>query len=106
MADFWVNGIVSQRDKQPYIQLSNEKGMIAQLSMSQARQIAQDILIMASRTEMDAMVLKFFSKMELPEDTERNAAAAMMQEFREFRHKLDEENIERIWGEGPTGEGI
>jgi len=36
MADFWVNGIVSQRDKQPYIQLSNEKGMIAHLTMSQA----------------------------------------------------------------------
>jgi hypothetical protein len=28
MAHFWVNGIVSSRDKQPYIQLSNEKGMI------------------------------------------------------------------------------
>ena len=40
MADFWVNGIVAQRDKQPYIQLSNEKGMIAQLTMAQARQVA------------------------------------------------------------------
>jgi hypothetical protein len=90
MADFWVNGIVSNRDKQPYIQLSNEKGMIAQLSMVQARQIAMDILVMASRTECDAMVLKFFSKFELPEQ----AAGAMLVEFRDFRAALDDEKLE------------
>jgi len=95
MADFWVNGIVAQRDNKPYIQLSNEKGMIAQLSMSEARQIAQDMLIMASRTEMDAMVLEFFKKFNLPEETRGAAAAAMMQEFREFRAKLDDEKAER-----------
>jgi len=90
MADFWVNGIVSQRDKQPYIQLSNEKGMIAQLTMSQARQIAMDILVMASRTEADAMILKFFSKMEF----NPGAAGMLMQEFRDFRAQLDDEKIE------------
>lgn len=52
---FWVNGIVSNRDKQPYIQLSNEEGMIAQLTVGQARTIAQDMLIMASRCECDSM---------------------------------------------------
>ena len=36
----WVNGIVAVRDNQPYIQLSNENGMLAQLSMSDARQFA------------------------------------------------------------------
>lgn len=90
MSDFWVNGIVSNRDQQPYIQLSNEKGMIAQLSMSQARQIAQDILVMASRSEADAMILKFFAQFELPEA----AAGAMLVQFRDFRAGLDDEKIE------------
>lgn len=94
MANFWVNGIVAQRDKQPYIQLSNDKGMIAQLSMSEARAIAHDILVMASRTEMDAMVLGFFSKLQLPSDTEQQAAAAMMQEFRNYRARLDDDRPE------------
>lgn len=98
MAEFWVNGIVSGRDRQPYIQLSNEEGMIAQLSMAQARVIAQDMLVMASRTECDAMVLKFFSKFELPEE----AAARMLEEFRDFRAELDSEKLERHFGEGPA----
>jgi tagatose-1,6-bisphosphate aldolase len=100
MADFWVNGIVSNRDQQPYVQLSNEKGMIAQLSMSQARQIAMDMLVMASRTECDAMVVKFFSKLELPPQ----AASAMLVEFRDFRAELDDENIQHTHrGELPPG---
>lgn|SRR5262245_41559469 len=90
MAEFWVNGIVSQRDNQPYIQLSNEKGIFAQLSMAQARQVAQDILVMASRTEADAMVLKFFNAEELPEQ----AGGLFMVQFRDFRAKLDDEAIE------------
>ena len=90
MADFWVNGIVSNRDQQPYVQLSNEKGMIAQLSMNQARQIAQDMLVMASRCEADAMVVKFFAKFDLPPE----AAAGMLVEFRDFRAALDDEKIE------------
>lgn len=90
MAEFWVNGIVSQRDRQPYIQLSNENGMISQLTMAQARQVAQDILVMASRTEADAMVLKFFNAEELPEQ----AGAVFMHQFRDFRAKLDDEAIE------------
>jgi hypothetical protein len=89
MADFWVNGIVAQRDKQPYIQLSNEKGMIAQLTMAQARQVAHDILVMASRTEADAMILKFFDKEDFP----NNAGSLIMIDFREFRAKLDDEAI-------------
>lgn len=87
---FWVNGIVAERDKQPYIQLSNENGMIAQLSIAQAHSIARDILVMAARTEMDAMVLKFFSSNEFPE----GAGAQLMLGLREFRAKLDDEAIE------------
>lgn len=97
MADFWVNGIVSNRDQQPYVQLSNEKGIIAQLTMSQARVIAMDILVMASRTECDAMVLKFFSQFELPDA----AAAGMLMEFRDFRMELDEEKLGRTRDEPP-----
>src|SRR3954471_22636086 len=89
MADFRVNGIVSARDRKPYIQLSNEKGMIAQLSMGEARQVAQDILVMCSRTEADALIIRFFEKRDLPE----NAAAMIMQDFRDFRAELDDEQV-------------
>lgn len=74
----------------PYIQFSNEKGMVAQLTMSQARQVAEDILVMASRTEADAMLIKFFGKLEFPDA----AAAALMQEFRDFRAQLDDEQVQ------------
>jgi phosphatidylserine/phosphatidylglycerophosphate/cardiolipin synthase-like enzyme len=80
MADFWVSGIVAKRDGLPYIQLSNEKGMIAQLSMSQTRQIAMDMLAMAARTEADAMIHRFFQKEEFPPE----ASVAVMVEFRDF----------------------
>ncbi|HEY2351959.1 MAG TPA: hypothetical protein VGH83_05580 [Candidatus Acidoferrum sp.] len=90
MANFWVNGIVAQRNGLPYIQLSNDKGMIGQLSMNEARQIAQDILIMAARCEADAMILKFFKNSKFPE----GAAAALLVDFRDFRAELDQEEIE------------
>src|SRR5262245_49462564 len=89
MSNFWVNGIVSQRDKKPYVQLSNDKGIIAQLSMAEARQVAMDILVMCSRTEADAMILKFFEKKEFPE----GAAGHLMVEFRDFRADLDDEEL-------------
>jgi hypothetical protein len=69
--------------------------MIAQLSMAQAQRIAMDMLIMAARTEADAMIHKFFSRMEFPE----GALAALMQEFRDFRAELDQEKLERKYGE-------
>jgi hypothetical protein len=89
--DFWVNGIVAVRNGQPYVQLSNEKGMIAQLTMRQTQQIAMDMLVMASRTEADAMIFAFFSKLDLPPE----AAGALMAQFREFRAELDSEKLER-----------
>ena len=102
MTDFWVNGIVAQRDKLPYVQLSNEKGMIAQLSMAQARKIAMDILVMCSRCEADAMVIKFFNNFELPSA----AAAQMLVEFRDFRAQLDQEVVEGGMQDPDTGENI
>jgi hypothetical protein len=102
MPDFWVNGIVAQRDKQPYVQLSNEKGMIAQLTMAQAQRIAMDILIMAARTEADAMLHKFFSKMEFPQ----GATDALMIEFREYRAELDQEKVDHTMTDPDTGKVI
>ena len=88
---FWVNGIVSARNKMPYIQLSTENGMVAQVSIAQARQIAADILQMSARSEADAMILKFFEKFEVLD----GAATAMMMQFRDFRAELDKEETER-----------
>lgn len=90
-SQFWVNGVVAARDQKPYVQISTEKGMMAQFSMSEARQVAMDILQMAARTEADAMILKFFNKSEFPQ----GAAAALMTEFRDFRAELDREVAER-----------
>jgi hypothetical protein len=100
MSTFWVNGIVSARDGQPYLQLSNENGMIAQLSMAQARNIAMDMLQMSARTEADAMIHKFFAAEEFP----RGANDAVMLAFREFRAELDQEILERGMNDPDTGE--
>lgn len=97
MADFWVNGIVSARDKQPYVQLSNEKGMIAQLTMGQARTIAIDILVMSARTEADAMIHAFCEEQGKPE-----MGTLLMYYFREYRAKIDQEKIEKAIGEAPN----
>ena len=91
MADFWVNGIVAVRDGKPYIQLSNEKGMIAQLSMSETRQIAMDMLVMAARTEMDSMLHRFCKESGFPAET----FGMMMMAFRDYRAELDAEKAER-----------
>ena len=91
MADFWVNGIVAVRDGKPYIQLSNEKGMIAQLSMSETRQIAMDMLVMAARTEADSMIHRFCKERGFPTET----AGMMMMAFRDYRAELDAEKAER-----------
>lgn len=86
----WVTGIVAARDKQPYVQFATEHGLVAQLTMAQAHQVARDLLVMSARTEMDAMVLKFFSREGFPD----GAGAALMQELRDFRANLDEEELQ------------
>lgn len=88
---FFVNGIVAQRDKMPYIQLSTENGLVVQLTIAQARQVAADILQMSARTEADAMILKFFDKQDFPP----GAGAALMDQFRDFRAELDREDPTR-----------
>jgi hypothetical protein len=89
--EFFVNGIVSNRDNQPYIQLANLNGIIVQLTMSQARAIADQIMLMAARTEADAMVLAFFKTINVPE----HIPAVFMSQFRDFRMKLDEDKAEK-----------
>lgn len=87
---FWVQGIVAQRNKKPYVQLSNDNGMIGQFTIAEARNVALDLLRAASYAEADAMILKFFSKEQFPD----GAAAAVMQEFRDFRMELDTEKVD------------
>jgi hypothetical protein len=79
-----VNAIVARRNKQPYVQISNDKGMIEQFTVGEARHVANTLLLAASRAEADAMILQFFDKEEFPE----GAGAALMQQFRDFRHEL------------------
>lgn len=100
MAELLVNGIVSHLDHQPYIQLSNEKGIIAQLSMAQARNFAMDILQMCARTEADSMIWQFFRKQEFPEEV----AGVLMVGFRDFRAQLDDEKVEISRSDPDTGE--
>ena len=90
-AGVMVNGIVSHRDKMPYIQLANDRGLVGQLSVAQARKIAMDILTMAYRTEMDAMLLKF---MEEKVGAPHQIVGEAMMLFREFRHNSDMEVVE------------
>lgn len=84
-----VEGIVAIRDGNPYILIlktvNGKDEKIAQFSMSEARNFAQDILTMCSRTEADAMIHKFFNKQELP----LHASAMIMADFRNFRMELD-----------------
>ena len=94
-----VEGIVAARDKRPYVVVFFN-GQRAQLSIADARNVAMDILQMASRTEADAMILKFFDRNEFPS----GAAAAIMKDFRDFRLELDSEPIETYTTE-PTGGG-
>jgi len=102
MSDFWVNGIVSARDKRPYVQLSNEKGIIAQLTPGQAINIALDMLRMTFRTEMDAMIRDFCVSNNFPPEF----PDGMMFHFREYRAKVDQEKVETGMSDPDTGEKI
>jgi hypothetical protein len=95
MSDFWVQRIVSHRDKKPYIQLSHEKRMIVQLTMGEARNIAMDILQLAARCEADSLLLRFPESMG---SGGRGVAGEMMVAFRDCRAQIDEEKVERSQG--------
>jgi hypothetical protein len=88
--DIFINGIVAARNQQPYIELMTSNGIRVQWNVTEARKIANDIVTMCSRTEADAMLIKFFGKQEFP----AGAAFALMAEFREYRHELDSIPVE------------
>jgi hypothetical protein len=96
-----IEGIVAARDKKPYIVMFFN-GQRAQLSIADARNVAMDILQMASRTEADAMILKFFERAEFP----TGAAAALMKDFRDFRQELDSEPVDKFTVEPTGGQNI
>lgn len=91
MGVLWVTGVVAVRDKQPYIQLSNENGIVAQLSAAEARSFANDIITMISRTEADALLHRFAETHEMPEQF----GAQLMQMFRDFRAEIDAQEVDR-----------
>jgi hypothetical protein len=99
----FVEGFVAQRNHQPYVRLT-VNGESAQLSIAEAHKIASDLLILAARTEADAMILRYFSAMGLPSA----AAAAIMQEFRTFRQRQDEKPVEtmRMRVDPDSGESV
>ena len=96
----WVNGIVAARNNLPYVQLASDERMIAQLTTAEARSIAHDLLSAAHNAEADAMIIKFFGKLDLP----NGALAAFMQEFRHFRYELEQEHVDSSRIDPDTGE--
>jgi hypothetical protein len=100
--NFWIQGIVAQRDGKPYVQMANGERMIGQFTIAEARNIAQDLLTCASYAEADAMLHGFFKKMDLP----MQALGALMVEFRDFRHALATEKIDTSHRDPDTGEQI
>jgi hypothetical protein len=97
-----VDGIVAQRDFQPYLRIFVNGNQVAQISIAQARKIAADIVQMASRCEADAMIHRFFNKQGLPPQASR----ALMLEFRKFRQALDEETVAGTLLDPETGERV
>jgi hypothetical protein len=97
----FVDGIVARRNHQPYVKLT-VNGESAQLSIAEAHNIAKDLLVMAARTEADAMILKFFSINKFPE----GAGAAIMLDFRNFRREQDRQKIETMTVDPDSGESV
>lgn len=98
---FWVQGIVAARNGKPYVQLSNDKGMIGQFTIAETRNVAFDLLRAASYAEADAMILQFFESEELP----KGAAQALLVQFRDFRHTLDTEKIDTSYSDPEENDG-
>jgi hypothetical protein len=104
--DVWINGMVGHTTLQPRIELMSSTGIRMTWSVAEARKIANDIVTMCSRTEADAMLVRFFMARELPME----AAALLMKEFRDYRAELDGEKVEGkqgppTWGGEPEPGG-
>ena len=97
----FVDGIVAARNKEPFVRIIIN-GEQAQLTIAEAHKIATDMLKVAARTEADAMVLRFFSDNQFPP----GAGAAIMQEFRYFRQRQDDKEVESMTVDPESGERI
>lgn len=97
----FVDGIVAARNKEPFVRIIIN-GEQAQLTIAEAHKIATDMLKVAARTEADAMVLRFFSDNQFPP----GAGAAIMQEFRYFRQRQDDMEVESMTVDPESGERI
>ena len=97
----YVDGIVAARNKEPFVRII-VNGEQAQLTIAEAHKIATDMLKVAARTEADAMVLRFFSDNQFPP----GAGAAIMQEFRYFRQRQDDKEVESMTVDPESGERI
>lgn len=92
----FLNGIVSHRTNLPLVQI-DVNGRMVLIDVAQARQVASDIYLAASRAEADAVILKFLEDPDLsPEQNLQKSGQAMVM-FRNFRAELDEKaDSERI----------
>jgi hypothetical protein len=100
-----VDGIVAARNHQPYIRLivnGETAELTTQLTIAEAKKIANDLYSLAARTEADAMILKFFSEKDFPPA----AGAAIMMEFRGYRQAQDEQPVEGVIVDPDTGEDV
>jgi len=96
-----VEGIVAARNNEPYVVLFIGAAR-AQITIADARKIAADIVQMASRTEADAMIVKFFANQKLPQAS----VVRLMKDFRDFRLALDAEPVEGFYSEPTGGQGV
>jgi hypothetical protein len=97
----FVDGIVAARNNEPYVRLM-VNGEKAQLTIAEAHKIAVDLIKMSARTEADAMLFRFFNDQKFP----REAAGALMQEFRYFRQQQDDKPVEQTITDPDSGETI
>lgn len=109
MADISIRSIVAARNEEPYVQIKVDHNEMIQLRVSEARSIATDILLSASRAEMDAALLKFWRTRNFPMDE----IGPMMSDFRDFRLGMDLDKPVTSYGDsqnltdyphGPEGE--
>lgn len=98
MPNITVVGIVAKRNSEPYVQFKVD-GETTQLTVSEARSLAGDLVLSASRAEADAMIVRFFNENKFPVA----AAAALLLSFRDFRLGLDL-NVPNTFHSMPTEE--
>jgi hypothetical protein len=91
---------IERKSKDPIIVLELGGKTFAAMTVAQAHNFANDIVVSCARAEADAMIHGFFSKQQYPE----GAADALMVEFRDFRARLDAEMVERSMSH-PTLDG-